>query len=80
VSQGNRNSAGTGETFKVHSRAATAVRDRRPQRNGPVTVSRLDPLAEEAALFLADGDRSRLRILSASAVIVQNRPRGWVVS
>jgi len=42
--------------------------------SGPVETTRLHPLAEDMALFLSDGDRSRWKIISRTCVIVLNHP------
>jgi len=41
---------------------------------GPVEVTTLHPLAEDLALFLSEGDRSRWKIISQTCVIVLNHP------
>jgi hypothetical protein len=61
--------------FRLHEYAAAKRRPRGAQRNGPVTVVRVWPEAMRVALRLADGDRSRLRVLSATEVLVCNGPR-----
>jgi hypothetical protein len=76
VSQGNQDSAGTGAKFKVHSAAAGTSRSRKTRRNGPVETAQLSQLAAELADMLSCGDRARWRIVSATVVIVENRPRG----
>ena len=43
--------------------------------SGPVEVTTLHPVVEELALFLADGDRDRFKIVSRTCVIVLNNPR-----
>jgi hypothetical protein len=57
----------------VHKHAAAKRRYTIRPRNGPVQVTRLHPLALECALFLAGGNRSRLRVLDARTVVVRNR-------
>ena len=76
MSQGNRNSAGSGEAFKVHSVAAGTSRSRKQRRNGPVETAQLSQLAAELADMLAGGDRARWRIVSTTTVIIENHPRG----
>jgi hypothetical protein len=56
----------------VHKNAAAKRRYTVRPRSGPVVITRLHPLAEECALFLAQGNRTRLRVISASTVIVVN--------
>jgi hypothetical protein len=63
------------EYFRLHGRAALARRGRGPQRNGPVSVTRVSPAAWTVALGLAGGDRSRLRVISVTVVVVENRSR-----
>jgi hypothetical protein len=64
------------ESFRLHGRAALRPRGRGKQRNGSVAVARVSPAAWQAALRLAGGDRSRLRVVSVTVVVVENRPRG----
>jgi hypothetical protein len=61
--------------FRLHEYAAAKRRPRGAQRNGPVTVTRVWPVVMAEVLRLADGDRSRLRVLSATEVLVCNGPR-----
>lgn len=63
------------EGFRLHGLAAAKKRHREPSRNGPVTVIQIDPLVWACAMELADGDAQRIRVLSATAVIVTNQPR-----
>jgi predicted RNA-binding Zn ribbon-like protein len=60
----------------VHTYACARRKTRAPNRNSPVSTTYLHPLAQEAVLFLADGDPSRLRIISPAVVLVLNHPRG----
>lgn len=73
---GNASNAASGAAFKVHSQAAARTRRRGPQHYGAVTVTHLHPMAEELALYLAHGNRNRFIVISATTVIVVNRPRG----
>lgn len=55
---------------------ALAKRMRRPaHRSGRVVTDRVHDDAWSLALILADGQRLRLRVISATAVIVQNGRR-----
>ncbi len=60
--------------FQVTKLAAVRKRRKRSRRNFPVVTSRLVPEAEELALRLAGGDRSRFRVVSVTTVIVVNSP------
>jgi hypothetical protein len=64
------------EAFRIHGRGRRtyARKQARGLRSGPVTTATLHPLARKCALFLADGDRRRFRIISATEVLVVNRP------
>jgi hypothetical protein len=60
--------------FRLHERAAAKRVRRGAQLNGPITVIRVAPEAMRVALRLADGDASRIRIISARCVLVANQP------
>lgn len=60
----------------VHKHAAAKRQYTIRPRSGPVTTTRLHPMAEELALHLAHGDRNRWIVLSATSVIITNHPRG----
>ncbi len=64
------------EFYRLHGRAALRIRHPGKQRNGPVTTTHVSPAAWVTALGLADGDRSRLRVISATTVVVVNRGSG----
>lgn len=61
--------------FRLTEYAAAKRRPRSAQRNNPVTVTRVWPAAMAEALRLANGDRARLRVVSATEVDVLNKPR-----
>lgn len=61
-------------TYRTHRDAAMRNRDKR-RRSGPVTTTKVHPLALATALRLAGGDASRLVIVSATEIIVTNHPR-----
>lgn len=50
-------------------------RRRSRRKTEPVTVCRVDALLMAVAVDMADGDRSRVRILGPTTVLVENRPR-----
>ena len=62
------------ERFRTHGRAALRMRGQPLQRNGRVTAARVEPLCWAVALYLARGDKRRLRVLSSREVLVLNRP------
>jgi hypothetical protein len=62
-----------------HETPGTAATEQIPRtrgrgRNGPVIATRVIPVAWVTALALADGDPARLRVISASEIIVTNNP------
>jgi hypothetical protein len=61
--------------YRVHGRAVVRRHPRGPQRNGPLTTTRVHPDALALALILADSNPARLRFLSTTQVLVVNRPR-----
>jgi hypothetical protein len=61
------------EAFRLHSYAAAWRQASGPPKNGPVTRTSVSPAAWTTALFLAQGDRRRLRVQSATEVLVINR-------
>lgn len=62
------------EHFRTHGWAAARKHARGPQRNGPVTVTRVNPRALLTALRLAGGNPARLRVISGSEILVVNNP------
>ncbi len=63
--------------FRLHERAAAKRVRRGRNLSGPVTVIRVAPEAMRVALRLADGDASRIRVISARCVLVANQPSGF---
>ena len=64
-------------SFKTHHAAGRAAGSRaRVRRAGPVTTTQVDRAVRELALIFADGNAARLRIISPTEVIVENKPRG----
>lgn len=67
------------EHFRLHERAAQKRSRKRARTrgrlNGVVQIQVVDPLVMAVALQFADGDARRLRILSATTVLVANAPR-----
>lgn len=63
------------DAFAVHTYAAAKRRPRGPQRNGQVITQTVNRAVLSAALRIADGDASCLRIVSPTEVIVTNRGR-----
>jgi hypothetical protein len=65
--------------FRTHKSAEVTLTVRagskRQQRRFPVTVTRPDQRVWKAALQLARGDASRLRVIDTQTVIVLNRGR-----
>lgn len=59
----------------VHKHAAAKRRIRGPRRNGPVVTVRVNPLVMAAAVDLAGGDPSRIRVIDARSVLVENQAR-----
>ncbi len=66
--------SGAAEPFKVHRDAAMKRRARSPRDRYPVTVTRAHPEAWATAIAIAHGDRSRLRVVDTSTVVVVNPP------
>lgn len=75
MTQGNNDNRATGETFRLHGRAAMSTRGRGPQRNGRVVTVRVHPGALMTTLRLAKGNPARLHVISSSEIIVENNPR-----
>jgi hypothetical protein len=61
--------------FRLTAYAAARAPERPRRRGNPVSVIRVLPAVWEHALRLADGDAGRIRIISASAVLVVNNRR-----
>ncbi|HTX28837.1 MAG TPA: hypothetical protein VME19_17675 [Streptosporangiaceae bacterium] len=61
------------DPFRIHGLACARRRIRDPRRNGPVITARVHPAAWQAALRLASGDRSRLRVQGPGSVLVINQ-------
>jgi hypothetical protein len=62
-------------SFQVTKFAVVKKRRNRSRRNFPVVTRRLLPQAEQAALKLAGGDRTRFRVINDTTVIVVNKSR-----
>ena len=62
------------DAYRLHTRAAARMTPRPRRQAHPVTVTRVDRAAWRAALVLAGGDHRRLRVRSATEIIVLNRP------
>lgn len=62
--------------FRLHGYAAAKKRPRGAQRNGPVSVTQVPAEAMRVARQLAKGkgDTVRIRVLSATCVLVANQP------
>jgi hypothetical protein len=66
-----------GHEFRVHRNAAVHHRPRvSDSTRQPVTSVKPNPQAWALALRLADNDPRRLRIISETEIIVENKPRG----
>jgi len=63
------------EAFRVHSFAAAARQHRSSARSGPVLVTRVHPRVWATAIELANGDTSRIRVISPTTVVVRNNNR-----
>jgi hypothetical protein len=61
--------------MSVHRDAVAKLPRRTGSRSGPVRAERVDPRVWQTALRLADGDRSRIRVISPRKVEVINAPR-----
>jgi hypothetical protein len=64
------------DDFQVHSLAA--VKPERPlkRRNNELTVLKVVPELWEWAVLAAEGDYSRIQIVSETEVIIRNHSRG----
>jgi hypothetical protein len=63
-----------GNSFRLHRTAALRRPARGGQLTGPVSVIKVNIAVWREALRLAGHDRSRLRVIDASTVVVVNRP------
>ncbi len=60
------------EGFRLHTMAVAARWRVEKSRNGPVVTIRVDPLVWAVALEVADGDVQRIKVISATEVLVKN--------
>lgn len=63
------------DAFYVHGLAAMKQQRRKPRRAEPVTVIKVLPIIWEHAMQAANGDGTRIKIISATEVLVTNRSR-----
>jgi hypothetical protein len=68
------------DTFQLHADKLVVARDAvvrhrasHPQ-SGPVTVTKVNPLAWAFALTAAGGDITRISVMSATEIVVANSP------
>ena len=62
-------------SFSLHRDAALRTGRHRPPKPGPVKIIRVNRALWAAALKAAGGDPRRIRIESATVVVVENNPR-----
>ena len=63
-------------TFEVHAYAAARSARTQRRRASQVTVTRVVPALWDHALRAANGDGSRITIISTTEVIITNKGRG----
>lgn len=62
------------DDFRLHTLAATKHDYPSKRRNGKVDAAQVNPAVWREGLRLAGGDASRLVVLDATTVVIQNRP------